>query len=144
MSEIVRRESTRRAAGTLARAGELRVDATRIHLAKAQLAAMQQRGEIAYAFNPRFEGGGRQREWVVNYVRLAEPRAQMPRRAVIVAGILTPVVTLAAMIYHARHVIATAAVGVAAVLALVAVLAILAKACSRSASGGHCPGPWHK
>lgn len=123
--------------------GELRVPLVVARQARAQLAAMVRRGEIAYAYNARTEGEGRRREWVVNYVRVREPRPRTPRLVALVCALLAAPAGLAGAIYHARHVL-LAGLGVVAgaLLAAAAVIALINFTTRRG--GGHCPGAWHR
>lgn len=119
--------------------GELRAPYLQKHRVLAELARMQKAGEIAFAHNPRRDGN----DYVVDFVRLREPRAKLPRYAAIAAAILTPGVAVGMMLYHARYVIGafflTALLAAGAFAALAAALES-----SRRRRSGHCPGAWHR
>ncbi len=119
--------------------GELRVPLRQKHQGAATLRRMAERGEISYAFDARVEDG----EWVVNYVRLREPRDPMPRMVALAAACLAVPAGLAGAIYHARHVILAALTVVGGGLVLAPIAMFVYTMMSRRGAG-HCPGAWHR
>ncbi len=116
------------------------------HRVLAELAVMQRRGEIAYAFSPRIERNkqGVPLRYVVSFVRLRKPRPRTPRYVGIFCAATGALAGLGGMIYHARHVIA-GFIGLALAAAGVVFLLWLLAAIVRAAgSTGHCPGAWHR
>ncbi len=111
------------------------------HRLLAELAAMQRRGEIKYAFNAVEDRAAK--TFSVSYVKLREPRSRTPLYVTAFCAVTGALAGLGGMIYHARHVFAAAfelalgAVGLAALIWLVTTVV-------RAGSAGHCPGAWHR
>ncbi len=106
----------------------------------AELAAMQRRGEIAYAFNLTEKAG----LVSVSFVRTREARSRTPRYVTVFCVVTGALAGLGGMIYHARHVIA-ATLGLAlAAAGVVFLLWLLATIVRAAGSAGHCPGAWHR
>lgn len=123
--------------------GELRVPWIHKHRALAELKVMLQRGEIGSAFNARREGS----EYVVEYVRIAEPPSRTKWYVGAPLAALGGMIGVGGMIYHARHVIAGGALILLGIfLAACAISAIVAVISSIGSGGssGHCPGAFHK
>lgn len=120
---------------------ELRVPWAHKHRAMAQLKVMQQRGEIAFALNARRDG----KHFVVNYKRIAEPPSRTRWYVAAPLAALGGMITVGAMLYHARHVIAAGAViAIGVALAACAISAVVAIVSSIGGSSSHCPGAFHK
>lgn len=98
----------------------------------AELRAMAERGEIASAFD--LHQDPKTREWVVSIVRIREPRDRTPWHVAGAAAALGAVVTVGAMLYHARWVI------FGTVCSLAALSLIIAFVLSRGGHSGACVG----
>ncbi len=111
------------------------------HRVHAELKAMMQRGEIAYAFNPRTIENGK--TYAVDYVRIAEPPKRTGRLAAISLAAIGAPITIGGMVWHSRHVLLAAA-ETAGAIALGAV--VISYVLGRIVAGrpSHCPGAFHK
>ncbi len=115
------------------RVGELCVPAGQEVQGRAELAAMQRRGEIECAFDARHELRDGKRVYVVNYVRLREPRSRAPLYAMGGTAFLAGVGAIGWLLYESRWVLLS-------LLAAGVVVALIAWLASRSATGGTCSG----
>lgn len=120
---------------------EIRAPYAAKHQVHAELAMMVRRGEIAYAFNARRDGA----EYVVNFIRLTDPPSRTRWYVGAPLAALGGIITVGAMLYNARHVIADALlIGLGVALAACAISAVVAIASSVGGSSSHCPGAFHK
>ena len=126
--------------------GTMRAPRWAQHHARAELAMRQRRGEIGAVFNPREEINPDTRavEWVVNYIPLRQPRAEIPRRAIALTAILGAVAGVVDETPHARHVIASALLLAGAAAAVALLVAAGISLMRRGGQAGHCPGAWHR
>lgn len=88
--------------GQLEPLSEMRCPAVKQQEARARLAVMQRRGEIrsARAYTDMATG-----EYVVEFVRLREPRSQAPLYVAAVTVPLAAITGIGIMLWHARYVI---------------------------------------
>lgn len=115
---------------------EMRCPAVKQQEARARLAVMQRRGEIrsARAYTDRDTG-----EYVVEFVRLREPRSKAPLYVAAVTVPLAAITGIGIMLWHARYVIMYGVLGVAALVFLLAAAGRLAGH-RPTCVGLHCPG----
>ena len=108
----------------------------------AELRRMSERGEIERCgpiVLKHSEGGVP--HWEAHYVRLREPRPRLPRYAAAFAIGAGALVSVGAMLWHARYVILYGALGMAALALLIVLAAHLGQ--HRAGCPGiitHCPG----
>ena len=115
---------------------EMRCPAVKQQEARARLAVMQRRGEIrsARAYTDRDTG-----EYVVEYVRLREPRSKAPLYVAAVTVPLAAIAGIGIMLWHARYVILQGVLGVTIAVLLMAAAGRLAGH-RPTCVGLHCPG----
>jgi len=114
---------------------EMRGPAVKQQEARARLARMMRRGELAEAFNARIENG----QYVVEYIRLRDPAPRGPRIGAIVGGVLAGLAGLGWLIWESRYVIA-AALGIALGAACLYVIVMSVLHVVGRCPGHHCPG----
>jgi hypothetical protein len=112
------------------------------HRLLAELAAMQRRGEISYAFNAVEDRAAK--TFSVSYVKLREPRSRTPLYITAFCAATGTLVGLGGMVYHARHVFAAAAELALGAVGLAALVWLVTTIVRAAGSAGHCPGAWHR